>query len=606
MKPGLPCPLLADLFAGPVIKTDKKVHIPVNIQQKTAAAAPDTPADILFINGKIINVFTGEIHQHPVAVRKGIICGFDARPAATVVDLKGDFMAPGFMDSHVHIESAMVLPGAFARAVLPCGTTTAVADPHEIANVLGAAGIDYMMQAAENLPMNLLFALPSCVPATHLETAGATLDAAALTPFFQREKVCALAEMMNYPGVVNGDPSVMAKLEAARRAGRVMDGHAPGLTGTALRSYAAAGIGSDHECTTAPEAMEKLSLGMHIMVREGTGAKNLEDLMPAITDHTWSRMMWCTDDRHTGDILTQGHVDHIIRKAIALGLSPIRAIQMATINCARYFNLKNAGAIAPGRRADLVIFRDLEKINIHQVYAAGILVAESGRPTAALDLPRPAACPAAIRLDLDKIDFSIPVQGAKVRVIQVIEDQVITGETRMAVREKQGLALADPQRDMAKIAVIERYSGNTGMATGFVTGMGLEKGALAASVAHDSHNIIVTGVSDPDMKTAVTAVVEMGGGFSVVRDGKVLATVPLPAAGLMSLSTASQVHREMESLLAAARTLGTALKDPFMTLGFLALPVIPSLKITDKGLVDVNIFQPVDLFLTQNTYPRKK
>ncbi len=567
----------------------------MDIESKITAASGRKTADTLFINGNVINVFTGEIRKTSVAVTSGHVCGFGAYESREVVDLNGAYMAPGFMDSHVHIESAMVTPETFARAVVPRGTTTAIADPHEIANVLGIEGIRYMMDAAQKHPMNILFALPSCVPATTMETSGANLAAPDLAPLFSHPSVCALAEMMNYPGVIFQDPGVMAKLTAAHKAGKPVDGHAPGVTGKALHAYVAAGILSDHECTSCEEALEKLRMGMHIMVREGTNARNLEALMPAITDHTWSRMMWCTDDRHPGDILFEGHVDYIIRKAIALGLDPIRAIQMGTINCARYFGIQDAGAIAPGRRADFVIFRDLKKLDIEKVYVKGIPVdtAQEAAPPASQDRP----CPAAMKVNMDVVDFSIPMTGPRVRVIKAIAHQVVTAQTTMDVSEKAGYAMADPERDMAKIAVIDRHSGNTGMARGFVTGFGLLTGALASSVAHDSHNIIVVGMDDQEMTRAVKEVVAMGGGLSVVNAGRTLATVPLPVAGLMSMASLEQVHKEMGMAIEAAHALGSSLPDPFMTLGFLALPVIPHLKITDKGLVDVDKFELVDLFV---------
>ena len=568
----------------------------MDIETKIAAAAGRDMADILFINGNIINVFTGEIRQESVAVKDGHICGFGEYESREVVDLEGSYMAPGFMDSHVHIESSMVTPEVFARSVVTRGTTTVVADPHEIANVLGIDGITYMMQAAENQPMNILFALPSCVPATAMETSGGILEAPDLEPLFSHKSTCALAEMMNYPGVIFGDPGVMAKLKMAQKSGKPVDGHAPGVTGKELNAYVAAGIHSDHECTTCEEALEKLRQGMYIMVREGTCARNLEALMPAITDHTWPHMMWCTDDRHPGDILSQGHVDYIIRKAISLGLDPIRAIQMGTINCARNFGIKDAGAIAPGRRADLVIFQDLEKINIEKVYAKGILVAEQGTIAPQIKA-HTSPCPATMNVNMDAIDFSIPMGAPRVRVIKAIAHQVVTDLGIMDVLEKKGCAVADPSRDMAKIAVIERHTGKTGMALGFVTGMGILTGALASSVAHDSHNIIVVGMDDDDMMQAVKEVVSMGGGLSVVNAGRTLATVPLPVAGLMSQSPMDQVHQEMEVAIEAAQALGSVLADPFMTLGFLALPVIPHLKITDKGLVDVDKFKLVDLFV---------
>ncbi len=603
----------------------------MNIENIISTAAGRQTVDTLFINGKVINVFTGEILEQSVAVKDGYICGFGDYDALDVVDVQGMYAAPGFMDAHVHIESSMVTPAQFSKGVLPCGTTTVIADPHEIANVLGIEGIEYMMKSADTQSMNILFALPSCVPATDMETSGAHLDAGTIAPLLKRDRIVALAEMMNYPGVIFTDPDVMAKLKAARNAGKTVDGHAPGLSGKELYAYASAGIFSDHECTTAPEALEKMRLGIHIMVREGTCARNLDALLPAISDHTWQQMMWCTDDRHPEDILTHGHVDYIIRKAIGAGVDPVRAIQMGTINCARYFGIKNAGAIAPGRRADMVLFRDILNPVIEKVFVKGVLVAENGQLSSihtqaqphiqaraqvpSLEIPETMKTPETMNFDPDAVDFSIlcisdnqtPARAqldyqtqspqARVRVIQVMPDQVVTEEVIMDAREEDGELVSDVERDMLKIAVIERYSGKTGMTTGFVTGLGLSKGAIASSVAHDSHNIIVAGAEDADMLEAVKAVKQMKGGFAVVCDREVLAALPLPAAGLMSHDSLQNVNASMNSVVKAAQSLGSILSDPFMTLGFLALPVIPKLKITDRGLVDVEKFTIVRLFV---------
>lgn len=566
-------------------------------KEKIAASAGRKKADMLFVNANVINVFTGEILRENVAVSDGYICGSGDYDALETVDMEGMYMAPGFMDSHVHIESAMVTPEGFARAVLPHGTTTVIADPHEIANVLGLPGILMMMESAEALPMNILFALPSCVPATDMETSGAVISAEEMRPLFHHRRIVALAEMMNYPGVICSDPGVMEKLAAAEKAGKSVDGHAPGLSGKGLAAYAAAGILSDHECTSTGEAMEKLRLGINIMVREGTCARNLDDLLPAVTDHTWRRMMWCTDDRHPDDILSEGHVDYIIRKAIKAGINPIRAIQMGTINCADYFGIKDAGAIAPGRRADMVLFRDLENPVIERTYSGGELVASNGVFNSGVHIPEPVFSPPPMELNTDNLDFSVKVQGNKIRVIRVVPNQVLTTSEIMPVCARGGMAVSDIDRDMIKIAVAERYSGKTAMAVGFVTGLGLKHGAIASSVAHDSHNIIVAGVNDEDMLFAVKSVKKMGGGFTVVCDGAVLENLPLPVGGLMSTESLETVCRSMKRVISAAKHLGSSLSDPFMTLGFMALPVIPELKITDKGLVDVLQFKLTDLFV---------
>ncbi len=562
-----------------------------------SAARGDMPVDRLLTGARIVNVFSGDIHEGSIGVKDGYIVGFGDYDAAETLDLGGRYVAPGFIDAHVHIESGMVGVGEFARAVASCGTTCVVADPHEIANVLGAAGIDYMLRSAEGQPMECRFALPSCVPATDMETAGARLEAADLEPFFDHPRIVALAEMMNYPGVIFGDDDVMAKLAMARQRRRPMDGHAPGVSGPQLSAYAAAGIASDHECTTAEEALEKLSLGIHIMVREGTCARNLDALFPVIDANTWPRMMWCTDDRHPHDILDEGHVDAIIRRAVAKGLDPLTAIRMGTLNPAGYFGMTDVGAVAPGRRADLVVFSNLTDIRPELVFTLGRPVAEDGHMLPGVPSSEEVDVPAAMNLDPQAVDFAVPAVGRRIRVIRAVPGQVVTRCETMDATQKTGLAVADAGRDLVKLAVVDRYSGNAQTGRGFVTGLGLKRGAVAASVAHDSHNVIVAGLSDAAMRTAMTAVVDMGGGFSVAVDERVIATLPLPVAGLMSDQSMEIVRRQMDAVIDAAGDLGSPLADPFMTLGFLALPVIPDLKLTDRGLVDVTRFEIVPLFV---------
>jgi adenine deaminase len=569
----------------------------MDFEKMITAARGDTPVDLLIANAGIVNVFSGRIIQGNIAVKDGYIVGFGDYDAAATMDVKGRYVAPGFIDAHVHIESSMTGVTEFARAVVPCGTTTVVADPHEIANVLGTVGIDYMLRSAEDQPMDCLFTLPSCVPATDMETAGARLTAGDLESFMDHPRIVGLAEMMNYPGVIFTDAGVMAKLAMARRHHRTMDGHAPGLSGRRLLAYAAAGIASDHECTRAEEALEKLELGLRIMVREGTCARNLEALLPVINAQTWHRMMWCTDDRHPHDLLAEGHVDAVIRKAVAHGVDPLTAIRMGTINPADYFGIADAGAIAPGRKANLVIFSDLGDIHAEQVFYMGRPVAENGRMLPRVQRPAPVAVPLSMNLKPDHLDFSIPATGRRMRVIRAIADQVVTRCEIMDVTEINGLAVADLAGDIIKLAVVERYTGQARTGRGFVTGLGLKRGAIASSVAHDSHNIIVAGVTDADMRAAVTAVVKMGGGLAAVADGKLLASLPLPVAGLMSDQPVEAVRRQMDGMLASAKDLGATLADPFMTLGFLALPVIPDLKLTDLGLVDVARFAIVPLFV---------
>jgi adenine deaminase len=562
-----------------------------------AAARGDLPADLLLTNAKIINVFSGRVADGSLAVKDGFIVGFGDYEAARVVDLKGRYLAPGFIDAHVHIESSMTCVTEFARTVAPCGTTTVVADPHEIANVLGAAGIDYMLQSADGQPVDCLFALPSCVPATEMETAGARLNADDLAPFMDHPRIVALAEMMNYPGVIFTEPDVMAKLDLARRHHRSRDGHAPGLSGRALYAYTAAGIASDHECTRAEEALEKLEAGMHIMVREGTCARNLDALFPVIDAGTWRRMMWCTDDRHPHDLLAEGHVDAVIRKAVSKGLDPVTAIRMATLNPADYFGIEDAGALAPGRKANLVVFSELADIRAERVFHMGRVVAENGRLLPSVQRPPAVGVPPSMNLDPADLDLAIPADSGRMRVIRAIADQVVTRCDIMTVAREDGLAVSDVSRDVIKMIVVDRYTGQAHTGRGFVTGLGLKQGAIASSVAHDSHNIIAAGVSDGDMRAAVAAVVAMGGGLVAACDGQVVARLPLPVAGLMSDQPVEAVRQQMDTMIEAARGLGAGLSDPFMTLGFLALPVIPDLKLTDKGLVDVTRFEIVPLFV---------
>lgn len=576
-------------------KSERRDHM--DLHRIIESARGDIEADILLTNARIINVFSQKIVSGNIAVANGYITGFGSCPAKKVVDIGGCFVAPGFIDGHVHIESSMVCITEFARAVVPHGTTTVVADPHEIANVLGVQGIDYMLKSSDHQPMNVYLALPSCVPATDMETSGARLGADDLLPFLKKNRVVALAEMMNYPGVIHGDPEVLKKINQAKAHGKPVDGHAPGLTGRDLSTYVAAGIASDHECTTAQEAAEKLDLGMHIMIREGTNAKNLKQLLPIVNGQTARRVMWCTDDRHPHDLIEQGHIDSMVREAIVTGLDPIIAIQMATINPADYFGIRDAGAVAPGRRADLTVFSDLGEPYVKQVYCHGVLVAENGEISPEVERPETLSLPQSMNVRVNQLDFSIPAEAKRLRVIDIVPDQLITHQTIKNACVSDNMAVSDTSRDMLKIAVVERHRGSGNVGKGFVRGFGLKHGALASSVAHDSHNIIVVGTTDNDMKAAVKEVIRMGGGLAAACSDKISARLPLPIAGLMSHKPVTEVRKEMDSLIRAARDFGTRLCDPFMALSFLALPVIPELKITDKGLVDVTRFSIVPLFV---------
>ncbi|MGD8470392.1 MAG: adenine deaminase [Desulfobacteraceae bacterium] len=569
----------------------------MNLDEIIKAACGEKPVDLLLTNARIINVFTGEVVPDAVAISDGMIVGFGPYEAKKIVDVDSRYVAPGFIDSHVHIESSMACVAEFARAVLVHGTTTVAADPHEIANVLGSAGIEYMLQSAEHQPMNLYFTLPSCVPATDMETSGARLTAEDLRPFLRKEKIVALAEMMNYPGVLMRDPAVLSKITTARQQKKPVDGHAPGLKGRKLHAYIAAGVQSDHECTTEQEAREKLAAGMVIMIRQGTGAKNLQALLPAINATTSRRMMWCTDDRHPNDLIQEGHINSIVREAIQSGLDPHLAIQMATLNPADYFGLSHLGAIAPGRQADLVVFSDIKKPVIEQVYCQGILTAENGKIRAEVQFPATGTVPPAMHIDVQNVDFSMPAEQGRIRVIEIVSDQLITRQRIEATPVKNHQAVSEPSKDLLKIAVVERHRGTGNIGRGYIKGFGLKQGALASSVAHDSHNIIVVGTADEDMQAALEAVVEMGGGLAAVSNGRLLAGLALPIAGLMSLEPVRTVRDQLERLIEIAHELGTTLQDPFMTLSFMALPVIPELKLTDMGLIDVSKFEVVPLFV---------
>ncbi len=571
----------------------------MNAASLIRAARGERPVDLLLKNAVLVNVFTGRTEARHIAVADGFIAGFGRYDALEVVDLENRYVVPGFIDAHVHIESAMTCVSEFVRAVLPCGTTTVVADPHEIANVMGVDGIEYMLGQSAGQPMNIYFSLPSCVPATEMETAGARLDAKTLAPFLQNSRIPALAEMMNFPGVINCDKQVLLKIEQAVNSGKPVDGHSPGLSGKDLYAYLSAGVASDHECTSAEEAEEKLSAGMHIMIREGTAARNLLDLLPAVTVRNSRRMMWCTDDRHPHDILRYGHIDGIVRKAVSSGLDPVTAVQMATLNPASYFNLSRTGAVSPGMRADMIVSSDLGSLKPEQVYSGGVLAAENGRLNPEIEIPEPSPCPSSMNVCPDGLDFRIQAGGENARIIVVVPGQVVTGQKVERVKHKNGLAVADPKADILKIVVVERHRRTGNIGKGFVSGFSLKRGALASSVAHDSHNIIAVGADDKDLEAAVRRIVDMKGGLCAAAGGEVKAELSLPVAGLMSTMPLNSVSRDADRLIEAARALGCRLEDPFMTLSFLALPVIPELKITDMGLFDAGRFEHVPVFVDQ-------
>ncbi|MBI4529449.1 MAG: adenine deaminase [Deltaproteobacteria bacterium] len=566
----------------------------MELERTIAVACGEEPADLIIRNGQVVNVFSGDIHRADVAIAGGRVVGFGSYEGREEFDATGLYIAPGFIDAHIHLESTMLTPREFARAVVPNGTTTVVADPHEIANVLGLEGINYMLASSRDLPLTIFFMLPSCVPTTDLETAGASLGACELAMLLPHPQVLGLAEMMNFPGVLARDREVLAKLQVGRA--KRIDGHAPGLAGKHLNAYVGAGIKSDHECTTAAEALEKLRAGMHVFIREGSIAKNMEALVPVVTPSNYVRCGLVSDDRHPTDLLAEGHVNWLLKKAVALGLPPVTAIQMVTINPAKYFFTSDFGAVAPSYRADLVLLETLTDFRPRAVFKDGHEVARDGRLLEALPPPVPISR-STINIGWPRVaSLEIQVRGQIVKVIEVVPDQLITNTALLSPTVRDGLAIADPAQDISKLAVVERHRATGNVGVGFVRGLGLRSGAIASSVAHDSHNIVVAGTSDLDMLAAVKAVEHMQGGLVAVRDASVLAAVRLPIAGLMSDQALETVAAEMHELLEAARAIGSPLRNPFMVLSFLALPVIPSLRLTDHGLVDVARFRLVPLF----------
>ncbi len=566
-----------------------------SLEELISAARCEIEVDLLLEGADIVNALSGEVHRADVAIHNGRIVGFDCSSAKETLDLEGFLLTPGFIDGHVHIESAMVTVPEYARAIVPKGTTSVVIDPHEIANVLGIEGIKYMLDSSKGVPLNVYIMLSSCVPATDMETSGASLDAEALSELMNDERVLGLAEVMNYPGVIFRDPEVLKKIRLAGR--KRVDGHCPRLSGRDLTAYIAAGISSDHECTSVEEAREKLRQGMYIMIREGSAAKNLRDLLSLVTPYNCRHFLFVSDDRHPADILREGHIDFMIKTAIKEGLDPLLALQIASLNAAQYFGVRDLGAIAPGYRADIAVLDSLESPNVEKVIKDGHLVAEDGDLRARLvQAPAPKMSTMAIG-NVDAGSFEIRAESGKARVIGIIPDQIITRSLSIQPKTAEGRVAADVEKDVLKMAVVERHRATGNIGLGLVQGFGLRSGAIATSVAHDSHNITVVGVNSDEMLSAVLAVKEMNGGLVVVKEGKVMASLALPVAGLLSERYMRDVADGIDDCIDAARELGCRLKDPFMTLSFLCLPVIPELKLTDKGLVDVNKFSFVPLFI---------
>lgn len=556
------------------------------IDQGRAAA----PADLVLKGGRFFDLVTGALVEGDIAISQDRIVGTrETYQGRVEIDIAGKIVVPGFIDTHLHVESSCVTPFEFDRCVTPHGVTTAICDPHEIANVAGLDGIRYFLEAARRTVIDLRVQLSSCVPSTTMETAGARLEIDDLRPFIGHPKVIGLAEMMNYPGVLFGDPGILAKLEAFQ--GGHIDGHAPLLRGTDLNGYLAAGIRTDHETTTADEALEKLTKGMHILIREGSVSRDLYALAPIITERNSPFIALCTDDRNPLDIAEHGHLDYMIRTAIALGAEPLAVYRAASISAARVFGLRDRGLVAPGWRADLVVLDGLGDCDVRMVLSAGRIVDDALFASRATIAPVARRSVKAPRVNAE--NFRATANAGETHVIGIEPGKIITRHLIEGMPVTGGAKVADPARDLAKIAVIERHGKNGNIATGFVRGFDMKRGAIASTVCHDHHNIAVVGVNDADMAIAANRLTDIEGGFVVVLDGKVLAEVALPVAGLMSLKPFEAVRDELVELRKAARTLGVVLEEPFLQLAFLALPVIPHLKITDHGLVDVDRFEVI-------------
>lgn len=571
------------------------------LRERILVASGAKKAPLVLKGGRILNVFTKELTHGDVAIADGYIAGIGSYEGEEEIELDGMVVCPSFIDGHIHLESSMISPAAFEAAVLPHGTTAVVTDPHEIANVAGTQGIDYMLKVTEDLELDVYFMLPSCVPAAALEESGAVLEADELKPYYSHPRVLGLAEMMNSYGTVRADESILRKLLDAKKEQKLIDGHAPGLSGRELCAYAAAGVQSDHECSDFTEALEKLRCGQWIMVREGTAARNLEALIQVCREPYAQRCMFVTDDKHSGDLKQTGHIDGIIRKAIRLGADPVTAILMGSFYPAQYFGLSKNGAVAPGYRADLVILSDLEQVTVKQVYKTGVLVAKDGKvqkrnynTNCAYDRVFHSFHMAPVREE----DFRIDGEGRFQRVICLTAGELLTRLWSVERQEVHGFPTGvNPKMDIVKLAVLERHHHTGHRGIGFLQGYGLKRGAAATSVAHDSHNLIVAGVNDADMALAAEAVRRAGGGIAVAADGQVLGILPLPIGGLMTDEDAEAVDEKLERLKATARELGVAQGiDPFMTLAFVSLPVIPQVRLNTCGLVDTEKQERLEVF----------
>ncbi|TDL64780.1 adenine deaminase [Rhodococcus qingshengii] len=568
------------------------------IRRRISVASGKEPADTVIKNGRIVDVFNGEIIEGDIAIVDGYFAGIGQYAGKNIVDAKGQYVLPAFIDGHVHIESSLVTPSEFAKVLLPHGVTTVIADPHEIGNVLGAPGIQYILDSSENLPFDFYIMLPSCVPATSFENSGAILKAEDLKPFYQHPRVLGLAEVMNFPAVLHAEEDMLNKISDAKEFGKKIDGHAAGLSERDLNVYMAAGIVTDHESTTALEAKERLRSGMYLMIREGTVARDLRNLIPVVNQYNSRRCLFVTDDKHLDDLVLEGSIDHNVRLAIAEGLSPITAIQMATINAAECFGLQEKGAIAAGYKADFSFVDDLESVRISHVYKDGMAVVQDGKLIIDCNNHHKNYLEKSVHFDeFLEMNLNISLSSKKANLIEIIPNSLIT---RHIVEEvdicDQGFFQPSTTADQLKLAVIERHHMTKQIGLGIVKGLGLKDGAIATTIAHDSHNLIIAGTNDSDMVLAANTIKEMQGGLIVIKDGQILASLELPIAGLISDRPYREVYADLNSLHIALEKLGANSHfNPFLTLSFLALPVIPELKLTDKGLFKVSEFEHIPI-----------
>lgn len=576
-----------------------------NIEKIINIARGIEKADLVIKNANIVNVLSEEIHKDDIAIADGFIAGIGKGYCGLEeIDVDGAYITPSFIDGHVHIESSMLRPSEFAKAVVPAGTTTLIIDPHEISNVLGLHGISFMRESVQDLPMDVYTMLPSCVPATPFETSGFDLNSYDLSLLIDKSWVLGIAEMMNFPGVLNLDKNVMSKLELARAKNKRIDGHAPCLSEKDLCAYIASGVTSDHECTTPNEAIEKLRKGMYIMIREGSAAKDLDALIPVLLEKNTRKCIFVTDDRHPEDLLE--HINSMVKRVVAAGVSPIKAIQMASLNTAEYFKIQNLGAIAPGYQADFLVLPDLINFKPDMVFKKGSLVAKQGQLVNDIKQSEIPSIRGSVNVKwIRPDDFKIEAESVTVKAIEVIPHQLITKTAISNIKIKDGFAESNIESDTLKICVIERHRAGGNIGKGFVKGFNLKSGAMASTVAHDSHNMIVVGTNDSDMYTAAVELIKSQGGKIVVNNGEVLAHLPLPIAGLISDSDFNTVISKSMELNKAAKDIGCMIDDPFMAMGFLSLPVIPELKITDKGVFDTTKFEFVNIF-TPEKKPVKK